>query len=265
MANSSAVGAGWLALRHQRLDHDRDDQLRGHQERPVPRPVHLAVSPDQPDLRDLCRRGGSTFSAWRWMPRGVSSRGRTAAARGDVLPAGELRREGLGQARSLTNPFAFGYFEHMKHQGDGDRFPQTFSIYEERTTCRRSTAAISSRPTRHAQPRVGERAASGYVDLQDRVDLPADRDDAGPLVPAGRYQARAGRRGLPRRLVRHAALARRSPGQLAQGRAAGFIGIQGTDGRPPRTKSRSRRSTCRRSRMRELIALFDTSEPLGSR
>ncbi|MGY8655348.1 MAG: PVC-type heme-binding CxxCH protein [Verrucomicrobiia bacterium] len=35
-----------------------------------------------------------------------------------------------GKHGPLTNPYAFGFFEHMKHEGFPERFSQTFCIYE---------------------------------------------------------------------------------------------------------------------------------------
>jgi hypothetical protein len=38
--------------------------------------------------------------------------------------------KGWGKHGPLTNPYAFGWFEHMRHEGDNKRFPQAFTIYE---------------------------------------------------------------------------------------------------------------------------------------
>jgi putative membrane-bound dehydrogenase-like protein len=74
--------------------------------------------------------GGNTFSLE------IDSKGRVfsgtngGGTRGMFYPQGSYGVKGWAKHGPLTNPFAFGYFEHMRHEGDGDRFPQTFSIYE---------------------------------------------------------------------------------------------------------------------------------------
>jgi len=45
-------------------------------------------------------------------------------------PQGAYGVKNWGKHGPLTNPYAFGYIEHMKHQGDDRRFPQAFCIYE---------------------------------------------------------------------------------------------------------------------------------------
>ena len=45
-------------------------------------------------------------------------------------PQGSYGSKSWGKHGPLTNPYAFGYFEHMKHEGDERRFPQAFTIYE---------------------------------------------------------------------------------------------------------------------------------------
>ncbi len=74
--------------------------------------------------------GGNTFSLE------VDSVGRffsgtnSGSTRGMYYPQGSYGEKNWGKHGSLTNPFAFGYFEHMRFQGDADRFAQTFIIYE---------------------------------------------------------------------------------------------------------------------------------------
>lgn len=74
--------------------------------------------------------GGNTFSLE------IDGRGRVFSGtnhgdtRGMFYPQGSYGEKNWGKHGPLTNPYAFGYFKHMEHEGDKDRFPQTFVIYE---------------------------------------------------------------------------------------------------------------------------------------
>lgn len=73
--------------------------------------------------------GGNTFSL------DIDSKGRVFsgtnnAVRGMHYEQGSYGIKGWGKHGPLTNPYAFGWFEHMKHEGDNKRFPQAFTIYE---------------------------------------------------------------------------------------------------------------------------------------
>ncbi|MFM2144103.1 MAG: hypothetical protein RLZZ476_2647, partial [Verrucomicrobiota bacterium] len=73
--------------------------------------------------------GGNTFSL------DIDSKGRifsgtNGATRGMHYEQGSYGIKGWGKHGPLTNPYAFGWFEHMKHEGDNKRFPQAFAIYE---------------------------------------------------------------------------------------------------------------------------------------
>ena len=73
--------------------------------------------------------GGNTFSL------DIDSKGRVFsgtnnAVRGMHYEQGSYGIKGWGKHGPLTNPYAFGFFEHMKHEGDNKRFPQAFPIYE---------------------------------------------------------------------------------------------------------------------------------------
>ncbi len=74
--------------------------------------------------------GGNTFSL------DIDSKGRVFSGtnngktRGMHYEQGSYGIKGWGKHGPLTNPYAFGYFEHMKHEGDDKRFPQAFTIYE---------------------------------------------------------------------------------------------------------------------------------------
>ena len=62
---------------------------------------------------------GRTFSG--------SNYGKT---RGLHYPQGSAFIKGWGKHGPLVNPYSFGWFEHMKHQGYAPRFAQTMIIYE---------------------------------------------------------------------------------------------------------------------------------------
>ncbi len=106
-------------------------------------------------------------------------RGKT---RGMFYPQGSYGSKSWGKHGPLTNPYAFGFFEHMKHEGDERRFPQTFTICE---------GGFLVRGT-GGPHRGGERAPQrGLVepDRARRIDLPHHRRGesggvAGPLVPS---------------------------------------------------------------------------------
>ena len=74
--------------------------------------------------------GGNTFSLE------IDSKGRVFTGtnygntRGLYLPQGSYSEKNWGKHGPLTNPHAFGFFRHMKSDGDGRRFAQAFSIYE---------------------------------------------------------------------------------------------------------------------------------------
>ncbi len=73
--------------------------------------------------------GGNTFSL------DIDSKGRVfsgtnAGNRGMHYEQGSYGVKGWGKHGPLTNPYAFGYFEHMAHEGDNRRFSQAYAIYE---------------------------------------------------------------------------------------------------------------------------------------
>jgi putative heme-binding domain-containing protein len=65
---------------------------------------------------------GQVFSGTNW--------GNT---RGMYYPQGSYGIKNWGKHGPLTNPFAFGYFEHMGFEGDGRRFTEEFVIYDDVT------------------------------------------------------------------------------------------------------------------------------------
>lgn len=74
--------------------------------------------------------GGNTFSL------DIDSKGRVfsgtnnGGTRGMHYEQGGYGSKNWGKHGPLTNPYAFGYCEHMRHEGDTKRFPQAFTIYE---------------------------------------------------------------------------------------------------------------------------------------
>ncbi len=74
--------------------------------------------------------GGNTFSSEIDGKGRVFSGTNHGNTRGMYYPQGSYATKSWGKHGPLTNPYAFGYFSHMKHEGEKDRFPQTFVIYE---------------------------------------------------------------------------------------------------------------------------------------
>jgi putative heme-binding domain-containing protein len=74
--------------------------------------------------------GGNTYSL------DIDAKGRVftgtnyGATRGMHYEMGSYGVKNWGKHGPLTNPFAYGWFEHMRSQGDERRFPQAFVIYE---------------------------------------------------------------------------------------------------------------------------------------
>lgn len=73
--------------------------------------------------------GGNTFSL------DIDSKGRlfsgtNGVTRGMHYEQGSYGIKGWGKHGPLTNPYAFGWFEHMKLEGDNKRFSQAFTLYE---------------------------------------------------------------------------------------------------------------------------------------
>lgn len=74
--------------------------------------------------------GGNTFSLEIDSVGRFFSGTNSGSTRGMYYPQGSYGEKNWGKHGPLTNPFAFGFFEHMRFQGDADRFAQTFIIYE---------------------------------------------------------------------------------------------------------------------------------------
>ena len=86
--------------------------------------------PDLKVFEIFAEGGGNTFSTE------IDSRGRVFSGtnhgntRGMFYPQGSYGTKNWGKHGPLTNPFSFGFFEHMPHAGDRNRFAQTFVIYQ---------------------------------------------------------------------------------------------------------------------------------------
>ncbi len=86
--------------------------------------------PRQKTFEIYAEGGGNTFSL------DIDSKGRVFSGtnngktRGMHYEQGSYGIKGWGKHGPLTNPYAFGWFEHMRHEGDEKRFPQAFTIYE---------------------------------------------------------------------------------------------------------------------------------------
>ena len=74
--------------------------------------------------------GGNTFSLEIDSVGRVFSGTNNGDTRGMYYPQGSYGVKNWGKHGPLTNPYAFGFFQHMRFKGDGDRFAQTFAIYE---------------------------------------------------------------------------------------------------------------------------------------
>lgn len=87
-------------------------------------------NPASQEFEIYAEGGGNTFSLE------IDSKGRVFCGhnggdtRGWYLPQGSYSQKNWGKHGPLTNPYAFGFFEAMRFEGDGRRFPQAFLIYE---------------------------------------------------------------------------------------------------------------------------------------
>ncbi len=86
--------------------------------------------PDSREFEIYAEGGGNTFSLEIDAKGRVFSGTNNGSTRGMYYPQGSYGIKGWGKHGPLTTPYAFGYFQHMRHEGDKDRFPQAFCIYE---------------------------------------------------------------------------------------------------------------------------------------
>ena len=86
--------------------------------------------PRREEFEIFAEGGGNTFSLEFDSAGRLFSGTNTGNTRGMYYPQGSYGEKNWGKHGPLTNPYAFGYFGHMRFEGDGDRFAQTFAIYE---------------------------------------------------------------------------------------------------------------------------------------
>jgi len=86
--------------------------------------------PEQDIFEIFGEGGGNTFSLEFDQYGRLFSGTNHGNTRGMYYPQGSYGEKSFGKHGPLTNPYAFGYFQHLRHEGDQDRFAQTFVIYE---------------------------------------------------------------------------------------------------------------------------------------
>ncbi|QDT99489.1 PVC-type heme-binding CxxCH protein [Gimesia aquarii] len=86
--------------------------------------------PDSKVFEIFAEGGGNTFSVEIDSKGRVFSGTNNGGTRGMHYAQGGYAKKNWGKHGPLTNPYAFGFYEHMRHKGYQERFSQTFSIYE---------------------------------------------------------------------------------------------------------------------------------------
>ncbi|MCH7916769.1 MAG: HEAT repeat domain-containing protein [Planctomycetes bacterium] len=86
--------------------------------------------PDTKVFEIYAEGGGNTFSVEIDAVGRVFSGTNNGNTRGMHYAQGGYGHKNWGKHGPLTNPYAFGYYEHMRHEGFKERFSQAFSIYE---------------------------------------------------------------------------------------------------------------------------------------
>lgn len=86
--------------------------------------------PDSQEFEVYAEGGGNTFSLEIDSYGRVFSGTNYGNTRGLYYPQGSYSVKNWGKHGPLTNPYAYGFFEHLQSQGDDRRFPQAFCIYE---------------------------------------------------------------------------------------------------------------------------------------
>ncbi len=86
--------------------------------------------PESREFEIYAEGGGNTFSLEIDAAGRVFSGTNYGRTHGMHYAQGGYGVKSWGKHGPLTNPFAFGFFEHMKHEGFEERFSQAFSIYE---------------------------------------------------------------------------------------------------------------------------------------
>jgi len=85
--------------------------------------------PESREFEIYAEGGGNTFSLEIDSVGRVFSGTNNGNTRGMYYPQGSYGIKGWGKHGPLTNPYAFGFFPHLSHEGDTERFPQAFCIY----------------------------------------------------------------------------------------------------------------------------------------
>ncbi|MEM7700211.1 MAG: dehydrogenase, partial [Verrucomicrobiota bacterium] len=86
--------------------------------------------PEYRQFEIFAEGGGNTFSLEITDEGEVFSGTNNGKTRGMHYAPLSYGKKSWGKHGPLTNPFAFGYFHHMGHDGDTRRFAQAFAIYE---------------------------------------------------------------------------------------------------------------------------------------
>jgi len=86
--------------------------------------------PDTKVFEIYSEGGGNTFSLEIDEKGRVFSGTNNGSTRGMHYTQGGYAKKSWGKHGPLTNPYAFGYFEHMRHRGQNERFTQAFAIYD---------------------------------------------------------------------------------------------------------------------------------------
>jgi putative membrane-bound dehydrogenase-like protein len=87
-------------------------------------------NPESKVFEIFAEGGGNTFSVEIDSKGRVFSGTNNGSTRGMHYAQGGYAKKNWGKHGPLTNPFALGYYDHMRHKGVNDRFSQAFSIYE---------------------------------------------------------------------------------------------------------------------------------------
>jgi putative heme-binding domain-containing protein len=86
--------------------------------------------PDTKVFEIFAEGGGNTFSLEIDAAGREFSGTNGGGTRGMHYVQGGYAEKNWGKHGPLTNPYAFGYYRHMRHEGFPERFSQTFAIYE---------------------------------------------------------------------------------------------------------------------------------------
>lgn len=87
--------------------------------------------PEQHEFEIFAEGGGNPFGLEIDAKGQVFSGTNWGNTRGMYYPQGSYGVKNWGKHGPLTNPYAFGYFEHMEFEGDGRRFTEEFVVYDD--------------------------------------------------------------------------------------------------------------------------------------